>query len=98
MKAESTRHTTLKQLKVGDFFSLQGNLFVKTQLWWDNCPGMDYGIIKFTEKRGKVVKQGLWLGSEAEILPAVFMDDVIARAIRENKGKSKVVSSKEGAK
>ena len=66
---------------MGDFFSLGGNLFIKTQLTWDNNPGMDYGIIKFTEKRGKVVKQGMWLASEVEILPAAFMDDVIATAL-----------------
>lgn len=56
-------------------------MFIKTQLWWDNDPGMDYGVIKFTEKRGKVIKQGLWLGSEAEVSSAVFMDDVITTAL-----------------
>lgn len=86
MKAKSTRVettdiTTLEQLKVGDFFSYEGNLFIKTQLWWDNDPGMDYGVIKFTEKREKVIKQGLWLGGKAEVLPAVFMDDVIITAL-----------------
>jgi len=80
-RVETTDTTTLKQLKVGDFFSFGGNLFIKTQLWWDNDPGMDYGIIKFTEKRGKLNKQGLWLASETEVVSAVFMDKIIARAI-----------------
>ncbi len=86
MKAKTTDTITLKQLKVGDFFSYKGNLFIKTQLWWDNDPGMDYGVIKFVVKRGKVNKQGLWLAYETEVSPAVFMDDVMARAIQKNKG------------
>lgn len=85
---KTTDITTLGQLKVGDFFSFKGNLCVKTQLWWDNDPGMDYGIIQFTKKRGKVIKQGMWQSSKAEVTPAVFMDDIIATAlvILENRG------------
>lgn len=79
--ADTTNTTTLGKLKVGDFFIYEGKLCVKTQAFWDNNPGMDYGIIQFTEKRGKVIKQGMWQGSKAEVSLAVFMDDAIATAL-----------------
>jgi len=71
----------LKQLKVGDFFFYRKHLYIKTQLWWDNNPGMDYGVIEFSLKRGKIVRNGLWMDSTAEVSPTDFVDEMITNAI-----------------